>query len=347
MTIAVKKRLVPSEKYALKCPNPMTPEYITIHNTANDASAANEISYMTGNSESTSYHFAIDDKEVIQGIPLDRNAWHSGDGRNGTGNRKSIAVEICYSKSGGARYRAAEALAIKFVAQLLKERGWGVDKIRKHQDWNGKYCPHRILSEGRWDEVKAAIASELKALGGKTSSSSSKPTKVVKTNGSYVKNTVIADSLNVRTQRNANSSIVLALPKGSTVQYQKGSTQNGWGYIKYTNSKGATYSGYVNVKYIKSDAELGKSTPKPKPTSKPDNSGIKSVGKIKVVGVKSAAIVMDRPDKNKAKNLGTVELGDTVSISGSVKGSNNAKGYWEVIYKGKRGYISGQFGSKI
>ncbi len=46
----------------------MTPEYITIHNTANDASAANEISYMTGNSESTSYHFAVDDKEVIQGF---------------------------------------------------------------------------------------------------------------------------------------------------------------------------------------------------------------------------------------------------------------------------------------
>ncbi|TXK26034.1 N-acetylmuramoyl-L-alanine amidase [Bacillus amyloliquefaciens] len=167
MTIAVKKRIVESEKYALKCPNPMTPEYITIHNTANDASAANEISYMTGNSESTSYHFAVDDKEVIQGIPLDRNAWHSGDGTNGTGNRKSIAVEICYSKSGGARYRAAEALAIKFVAQLLKERGWGVDKIRKHQDWNGKYCPHRILSEERWDQVKAAIAAELERLGGK------------------------------------------------------------------------------------------------------------------------------------------------------------------------------------
>ncbi|UZD72921.1 N-acetylmuramoyl-L-alanine amidase [Bacillus siamensis] len=167
MTIAVKKRIVESEKYALKCPNPMTPEYITIHNTANDASAANEISYMTGNSESTSYHFAVDDKEVIQGIPLNRNAWHSGDGTNGTGNRKSIAVEICYSKSGGARYRAAEALAIKFVAQLLKERGWGVDKIRKHQDWNGKYCPHRILSEGRWDQVKAAIAAELERLGGK------------------------------------------------------------------------------------------------------------------------------------------------------------------------------------
>lgn len=173
MTITVKKNLVSEAKYALKCPNHMDAEYITIHNTANDASAANEISYMIGNTSSTSFHFAVDDKEVIQGLPLNRNAWHTGDGTNGTGNRKSIGVEICYSKSGGAKYYAAEKLAIKFVAQLLKERGWGIDRVRKHQDWNGKYCPHRILSGGRWDEVKAAIEAELKELGGKTSSKSS------------------------------------------------------------------------------------------------------------------------------------------------------------------------------
>ncbi|MGM0747078.1 MAG: N-acetylmuramoyl-L-alanine amidase [Bacillota bacterium] len=172
MTIAVRKNLVSENKYKLKCPNPMSAEYITIHNTANDAPAANEISYMINNTSSTSFHFAVDDKEVRQGIPTNRNAWHTGDGKNGTGNRKSIGVEICYSKSGGARYKAAEERAIKFVAQLLKERGWGIDRVRKHQDWNGKYCPHRILSEGRWDEVKAAIEKELKALGGKTSSSS-------------------------------------------------------------------------------------------------------------------------------------------------------------------------------
>ncbi|MCM3353212.1 N-acetylmuramoyl-L-alanine amidase [Bacillus halotolerans] len=170
MTITVKKNLVSEAKYALKCPNHMDAEYITIHNTANDASAANEISYMIGNTSSTSFHFAVDDKEVIQGLPLNRNAWHTGDGTNGTGNRKSIGVEICYSKSGGTKYEAAEKLAIKFMAQLLKERGWGIDRVRKHQDWNGKYCPHRILSEGRWDEVKAAIEKELKALGGKTTS---------------------------------------------------------------------------------------------------------------------------------------------------------------------------------
>ncbi|AYK58489.1 LysM peptidoglycan-binding domain-containing protein [Bacillus subtilis] len=174
MTITVKKNLVSKAKYSLKCSNPMTAEYITIHNTANDASAANEISYMINNTNSTSFHFAVDDKEVRQGIPTNRNAWHTGDGKNGTGNRKSIGVEICYSKSGGARYKKAEALAIKFVAQLLKERGWGIDHVRKHQDWNGKYCPHRILSEGRWEQVKAAIAAELERLGGKKASSPAK-----------------------------------------------------------------------------------------------------------------------------------------------------------------------------
>ncbi|MCC2116696.1 N-acetylmuramoyl-L-alanine amidase [Bacillus halotolerans] len=172
MAIKVVKNLVSKSKYGLKCPNPMKAEYITIHNTANDASAANEISYMKNNSSSTSFHFAVDDKQVIQGIPTNRNAWHTGDGTNGTGNRKSIGVEICYSKSGGARYKAAEKLPIKFVAQLLKERGCGIDSVRKHQDWNGKYCPHRILSEGRWNQVKAAIEKELKALGGKTTSTS-------------------------------------------------------------------------------------------------------------------------------------------------------------------------------
>ncbi|MCY8085861.1 N-acetylmuramoyl-L-alanine amidase [Bacillus inaquosorum] len=189
MAIKVVKNLVSKSKYGLKCPNPMKAEYITIHNTANDASAANEISYMKSNSSSTSFHFAVDDKQVIQGIPTNRNAWHTGDGTNGTGNRKSIGVEICYSKSGGARYKAAEKLAIKFVAQLLKERGWGVDRVRKHQDWNGKYCPHRILDEGRWSEVKAAIDAELKAIGGKSSSKKTTSSKAVKKSSSSKKKT--------------------------------------------------------------------------------------------------------------------------------------------------------------
>ena len=142
------KNLVSQSKYSVKCPYAMTPEFIVVHNTANDAPAANEIKYMISNDNQVSFHFAVDDKEVIQGLPLDRNAWACGDGTNGSGNRKGIQVEICYSKSGGARFENAEKNAAKFIAQLLKERGWGADKVKKHQDFSNKYCPHRTLDKG-------------------------------------------------------------------------------------------------------------------------------------------------------------------------------------------------------
>ncbi|MDZ5017016.1 N-acetylmuramoyl-L-alanine amidase, partial [Clostridium perfringens] len=83
----LKQQLLSQEKYEVKCPHTMTPKGICIHNTANDASAANEIAYMVSNTNEVSFHIAIDDVEAIQGIPFNRNTWHAGDGENGEGNR--------------------------------------------------------------------------------------------------------------------------------------------------------------------------------------------------------------------------------------------------------------------
>ncbi|MBR6524002.1 MAG: N-acetylmuramoyl-L-alanine amidase [Clostridia bacterium] len=148
MIVQVIKDLVSESKYNLKCTYAMTPEFIVVHNTGNDASAKNEIAYMKKNDSSTSYHFAIDDVEVRQGVPLDRNAWHAGDGANGKGNRFGIGIEICYSKSGGAKFDEAEDNAAQFIAKLLKEYGWDISHVKKHQDFSGKYCPHRTLNMG-------------------------------------------------------------------------------------------------------------------------------------------------------------------------------------------------------
>lgn len=155
----VRQMLVDKSKYNVKCPYSMTPTRIVVHNTANDASANNEIKYMISNNNEVSFHYAVDDKEVVQGIPTNRNAWHAGDG-NGKGNREGIAVEICYSKSGGDRFTKAEQNAAKFIASLLKERGWGIDKVTKHQDYSGKYCPHRTLDLG-WQRFLNMIRTEL------------------------------------------------------------------------------------------------------------------------------------------------------------------------------------------
>lgn len=139
---------ISSSKYSKKCPYSMRPQYITVHNTANDASARNEVSYMRRNSSSTSYHVAVDDKEVVIAAPFNRNCFHAGDGRYGTGNRKTIGIEICYSRSGGARFDAAEDNAARYIASLLKAYGWGINRVKRHYDWSRKYCPHRTMDRG-------------------------------------------------------------------------------------------------------------------------------------------------------------------------------------------------------
>ena len=81
----IKQDLVKSSKYNIKCPYSMNPIGISIHNTYNNASAKNEISYMKSNNNKVSFHIAVDDVEAIQGLKLDRNSWSCGDG-SGKGN---------------------------------------------------------------------------------------------------------------------------------------------------------------------------------------------------------------------------------------------------------------------
>lgn len=145
--VAVRKNWVDPDRYGLKCPYPMRPTRIVVHNTGNDAPAKNEVSYMVRNDSEVGFHAAVDDVEIVQGIPFDRNAWACGDG-NGKGNREGISIEICYSQSGGTRFIQAEKNAAQYIAGLLKQYGWGLNRVTKHQDYNGKYCPHRTLDMG-------------------------------------------------------------------------------------------------------------------------------------------------------------------------------------------------------
>lgn len=190
----ITKMLVPEGKYSIKCPYEMTPEFVIIHNTANDASAMSEMSYMIGNNNKVSYHCAIDNYRIVQGVPFNRSTWNAGDGRNGNGNRKGIALEICYSKSGGEQFEEAEKLAAEYTAYLLKQYDWGIDKVKKHQDFAKKYCPHRTLDMG-WQRFLNMVSSYLedKPVENKNiESGSDEPVKTYQ-NGSTTEN-VYADT---------------------------------------------------------------------------------------------------------------------------------------------------------
>ena len=154
------KNIVPENKYNIKCPYTMKPTRIVVHNTANDASALNEVAYMTNNNNEVSFHYAVDDKMIVQGLEENRNGWHASDGANGLGNREGIAIEICYSKSGGDRFIKAEQNAVDLIVDILKRYGWGINKVTKHQDYANKYCPHRTLDMG-WDRFIKMIEDKL------------------------------------------------------------------------------------------------------------------------------------------------------------------------------------------
>ncbi len=145
---------------------PMTPQYITIHSTGNPKSTArNERAWLTNpaNKVTASWHIVVDEREAIEAIPLTEVAWHAGDGGSGTGNRKSIGIEICESGDGAKTL----ANAVKLTAKLLKERGWGVDRLRRHYDWSGKPCP-RIMADNNWagwERFKADVQREISGGG--------------------------------------------------------------------------------------------------------------------------------------------------------------------------------------
>ena len=241
MSYIFKENLVSSSKYSIKCPYPMKPRYVVCHNTANDASATNEVSYMIRNNNSVSYHLAVDDTCVIQGIPLNRNAWHAGDGSSGLGNRYGIAVEICYSKSGGPKYTAAEENAVYVMARLLYQYDLGIDALKQHADFSAKNCPHRIRDEGRWNSVKSRVATVLNAIkngqcsanlssGTTTISSSDSPGESPSLPESNFTVKVICDELNIRKEASFTSQVVGTVKKGEV--YTIVEVSNGLGRLK-------------------------------------------------------------------------------------------------------------------
>lgn len=128
---------------------------ITIHNTGNPTSSAkNERSWLTdnpSNNRTASYHIVVDAKEAIECLPLTENAWHSGDGSGvNSGNRTSIGIEICERDVSLGEYSLALTNAVELVTKMLKERGWGVDRLRRHYDWSVKECPRLMNIDGKW-----------------------------------------------------------------------------------------------------------------------------------------------------------------------------------------------------
>nr|WP_249116631.1 N-acetylmuramoyl-L-alanine amidase [Bacillus safensis] len=136
--------------------NYMKPLYITVHNTANTDQGANalrHVNYVKKPNTATSWHYTVDDSVIYQHLPLNENGWHAGDGR-GTGNMKSIGIEICENADGN--FEKAVENAQWLIRKLMTEQGIPLANVVPHKRWSGKNCPRKLLN--RWDSFKAGIA---------------------------------------------------------------------------------------------------------------------------------------------------------------------------------------------
>jgi len=125
--------------------NPMN--YITIHNTGNSSKGSNaraHANYLRGDTAANlpvSWHYTVDDTNVIQHLPDNETAFHAGDG-SGPGNRQSIGIEICQNSDGNLL--VATDNAARLCAILCTRHNITVKNIVQHNFWSGKNCPQEL-----------------------------------------------------------------------------------------------------------------------------------------------------------------------------------------------------------
>jgi N-acetylmuramoyl-L-alanine amidase CwlA len=125
---------------------PLTPAFITVHNTANadrGADALMHARYMKGadaRQRQVSWHFSVDDHQCVQSLPLNERGMHAG---TGLGNASSLGIEIC--ENAGIDQATANGRAALLVAALLRRFGLSITHVVPHKHWSGKQCPHLLL----------------------------------------------------------------------------------------------------------------------------------------------------------------------------------------------------------
>lgn len=140
----------------------LNPTRITIHDTGNTGAAKNQHNYLKNNNKPSgdcakaSWHFAVDDKYIVQSVQTNKKAWHAG-----KGNSYSIGIEISQRSTAEAQ-KEAYLNAVALVKVLQKAYGINNDRVVRHKDWTGKDCPYNLNHNKfgyNWEWFKRQIKS--------------------------------------------------------------------------------------------------------------------------------------------------------------------------------------------
>lgn len=169
--VPVRVSIIPKGNPKVRPGYAMRATSITVHTTGNKAKSAgadNHRRYLHRMSTDpfspyVGYHFVVDDKEIIQLLPISidgavgESGWHAGDGSGSkSGNRTSIGIEICENVDGD--FDKAEDNAKKLIRYLMERCEIPHKNVFPHKHWSGKDCPKPILNrKGGWDAFHESI----------------------------------------------------------------------------------------------------------------------------------------------------------------------------------------------
>src|SRR5690554_3411342 len=160
MSVNIRKHLV-SNNIAKRVTYPGTnsKKYIVIHETANTRKGANANAHArlqaSGNSRAASWHYTVDDKEIVQSFDDNKQCWHAG---NRYYNENSIGIEICVNEDGD--FKKAVDNAIKLTKHLMDKYNISANNVIQHNTASGKDCPRYLRAGNKgitWNEFKEKL----------------------------------------------------------------------------------------------------------------------------------------------------------------------------------------------
>lgn len=120
-------------------------KYIVVHQTGNTTRGAGAQAHANLqsrlNPRQASWHFSVDDKEIIQSFEEDYHCWHAGVGP-ALGNYDTLGIEACINIDSD--YIKTLLLTAKLVAYLMKKYDIPLENVTQHNKWDGKNCPAQI-----------------------------------------------------------------------------------------------------------------------------------------------------------------------------------------------------------
>src|SRR5690606_32325227 len=161
MTLNIRKHLV-SNNIAKRVTYNGTnsKKYIVIHETANTRAGANANAHArlqaSGNSRAASWHYTVDDKEIVQSFDDNKQCWHAG---NRYYNENSIGIEICVNEDGD--FKKAVDNAVKLTKYLMSKYNIPTSNVIQHNTASGKNCPANLRNGKKgitWTDFKQMLS---------------------------------------------------------------------------------------------------------------------------------------------------------------------------------------------